>query len=337
MQKIKISHPFIKTQNRLNTPMNYYHTLPRIQRSLGLYKGKKDGPFFVAMGAIHGNEAAGVYALKRVFEQLKILKIPFRGHFIGLTGNIRALKKRQRFIDVDLNRQWNKEKTDLVFKTPKHRLKTSEEFEQKELLQLFYKQQEIFKEAYRNKNTILLDLHTFSAQKGGAYSIATKNGESQHWAAQLNVPTIVGLETVIKGTTMHFFNDFNMTSFCFEAGQHDDPVAIDRMEAAIWLTLSNIGCIEKQDIPNYDVHYSCLHQVGQFLPKVVEFAYRHAIVPSDNFEMKKGYTNFMNVKKGEILATDKNGLIHSPVDGMILMPLYQKQGEDGFFIVKKVK
>ena len=92
--------------------MNNHQALPSIRRLLGLYKGNKEGPFFVAMGAIHGNEAAGIYALKRVFRQLRILNLPFRGHFIGLTGNIRAAKQGKRFIDVDLNRQWHKEKTD---------------------------------------------------------------------------------------------------------------------------------------------------------------------------------------------------------------------------------
>ncbi|MGB1206147.1 MAG: succinylglutamate desuccinylase/aspartoacylase family protein [Chitinophagales bacterium] len=317
--------------------MNNYQTLPSIKRLLGLHKGQKDGPFFVVMAAIHGNEAAGIYALKRVFRQLKTLNVPFCGHFLGLTGNVRAVKQQKRFIDVDLNRQWDKEKTELIFNTPTHALEMSEELEQKELLNRFYKYRNEFKEHYHNRNMVLLDLHTFSAKKGGAYSIATKNGESQHWAARLNVPTIIGLETVIKGTTMHFFNDFDMTSFCFEAGQHDDPLAVDRMESALWLTLCNIGCINKKDVPNYDAHYRLLHKIGENLPQIVEFSYRHAIVPSDNFEMKKGYTNFMTVKKGEILATDKNGVVCSPVDGMILMPLYQKQGEDGFFIVKKVK
>jgi succinylglutamate desuccinylase len=306
-------------------------------RVLGVYRGTKEGPFFVAMGAIHGNEAAGVHALQSVFRQLDALKIPFCGHFVGLKGNMRALKQQKRFIDVDLNRQWHREKSDLIYQTPIHQLKTSEEFEQKELLHLFYRYRNEFKADFNNKSTILLDLHTFSAKKGGAYSIATRNGESQSWASQLNVPTIVGLESVIKGTTMHFFNDFDMTSFCFEAGQHDDPISIHRMEAAIWLTLVNIGCIERRDVPNYNVHYSYLHNVGQYLPKVVEFAYRHAIRPSDKFKMETGFTNFMSVQKGQILATDKDGLVRSPVDGMILMPLYQKQGEDGFFIVRKIK
>jgi succinylglutamate desuccinylase len=50
--------------------------------------------------------------------------------------------------------------------------------------------------------------------------------------------------------------------------------------------------------------------------------------------MKKGYRNFQEIAQNEILATDKNGVIKAPYDCRILMPLYQKQGNDGFFLVK---
>lgn len=63
----------------------------------------------------------------------------------------------------------------------------------------------------------------------------------------------------------------------------------------------------------------------------------HAIKKGDNFVMQPGYKNFQPVKKGEILATDKNGAISAQEDGLILMPLYQKQGNDGFFLVKMVR
>ena len=50
--------------------------------------------------------------------------------------------------------------------------------------------------------------------------------------------------------------------------------------------------------------------------------------------MNEGYLNFQEVKKGEHLANDKNGPIYASEDSLILMPLYQKKGEDGFFLVK---
>ncbi len=41
--------------------------------------------------------------------------------------------------------------------------------------------------------------------------------------------------------------------------------------------------------------------------------------------------------KGEWLATEKNGDINRPADGFVLMPLYQKQGEEGFVVVRDYK
>ncbi|MFT6866663.1 MAG: succinylglutamate desuccinylase [Cyclobacteriaceae bacterium] len=39
---------------------------------------------------------------------------------------------------------------------------------------------------------------------------------------------------------------------------------------------------------------------------------------------------------GELLAMDAEGDIYSPNSGMIFLPLYQPEGEDGFFIVEEV-
>ena len=50
--------------------------------------------------------------------------------------------------------------------------------------------------------------------------------------------------------------------------------------------------------------------------------------------MRPGYENFKPVGSGEVLAKNTAGNIRSPEAGRILMPLYQEQGEDGFFIVR---
>ena len=52
--------------------------------------------------------------------------------------------------------------------------------------------------------------------------------------------------------------------------------------------------------------------------------------------MRPDYKNFQRIKKGEKLAFDDSEEVSSPDDGLILMPLYQKRGEDGFFLVKEI-
>ena len=51
--------------------------------------------------------------------------------------------------------------------------------------------------------------------------------------------------------------------------------------------------------------------------------------------MKPGYRNFQRITKGEELAMDKKGPIYAPKEGMIIMPLYQNSGNDGFFLVEE--
>jgi succinylglutamate desuccinylase len=52
--------------------------------------------------------------------------------------------------------------------------------------------------------------------------------------------------------------------------------------------------------------------------------------------MKPGYVNFQKINRGETLAVSQEGDVQSPSDGLILMPKYQPQGDDGFFIVENL-
>ena len=74
---------------------------------------------------------------------------------------------------------------------------------------------------------------------------------------------------------------------------------------------------------------------AQSLPRRVVAKSMHIIAKGAEFRMNPGYYNFKPVHLAEILAHDKDGPIASPQDGMIFMPLYQKEGSDGFFIVEE--
>jgi succinylglutamate desuccinylase len=52
--------------------------------------------------------------------------------------------------------------------------------------------------------------------------------------------------------------------------------------------------------------------------------------------MRPGYANFQPIRRGEHLADDASGPVLAPEDGLILMPLYQSLGTDGFFLVQEV-
>ena len=70
--------------------------------------------------------------------------------------------------------------------------------------------------------------------------------------------------------------------------------------------------------------------------RIIEVRHREAISADDEFVMNPGFNNFDPIRRGQVLARDRRGPIKAVESGMILMPLYQKKGEDGFFIGREV-
>jgi len=157
-------------------------------------------------------------------------------------------------------------------------------------------------------------------------------------ASNLHAPVVKGMLKGITGTTLHYFHTANMpietVTITFESGQHEEHKSINRAIAAIVNLMRTVKMVLPNDVEN--IHDQILKEYSQNLPKITELVMRHAVNESDEFEMKPGYTSFQEVKKGEVLATDKNGDVLSPENGRLLMPLYQKKGDDGFFLIKDV-
>ena len=74
---------------------------------IGSVRGPLPGPTLLILGGIHGNEPAGVIAAKRVLPRIQERKADLRGEVVLLRGNTRALERKVRYIDADLNRQWS--------------------------------------------------------------------------------------------------------------------------------------------------------------------------------------------------------------------------------------
>ena len=143
----------------------------------------------------------------------------------------------------------------------------------------------------------------------------------------------------IKGTTLHYFKTENTgvptVAVTFESGQHDEPLSINRAIAAITNFLRIIGSVRDSDVENR--HNQLLIEFCKDLPRVAELIERHDIVPEDSFVMRPNFQNFQRLKAGQIIADDINGPVAVDKDCLLLMPLYQKQGEEGFFLIKEVK
>jgi len=296
-----------------------------IDRLIGKIKGKSKGPTIVFFGGIHGNETAGVFALKEVFEKTKETQVA--GTIYGVSGNLKALKTNQRFIDKDLNRVWLKENLSQL----ENKINpNNEEGEQQELYRILKK---ILKE--EEGPFYFIDLHTTSSK---TLPFITINDAliNRKFSGLFPVPVVLGIEEYLDGPLLSYINKLGYVSLGFESGQHDDLNAITNNVAFIYLSLIFAGALEQDEVQNFNDYCDILANASNQDKEVYEVVYLHRLLKTKDFKMKPNFKSFQNVKKGEQLATEENKIIESPYSAKIFMPLYQTKGNEGFFIIKKI-
>ena len=247
---------------------------------------------------------------------------------------MKAAKKGVRYLDKDLNRSWLSGPIKRIMATEDWEALDAEDQEIKANLEVI----EDYVTRDHPDRVMLLDLHTPTAH-GGIFSIPATNEESRRVALCMHAPVIHGFLKGLKGTSLHYFSKENFSldvnAVCFEAGQHEHEDSYKHAVSAIIECYKAIGGFYAKDIESK--HDQLLQSRSEGLPLEADLVYVHDVAPEDEFRMTdaKVYNNFEPIKKGEILAYDRNGPIASPCAGLILMPLYQPQGSDGFFIIQE--
>ena len=308
----------------MNTSENPSREWPRVLGSVG----QAGGPLLICLGGMHGNELSGAIALERIVTQLQRNPAGLRGQLVALIGNRAGLKERRRFLISDLNRHWTRERV--------ARLRQAAGPLEAEDLELVEIDRELQKAIAGTRGKVhALDLHSTSGE-GPAFCILEDTLPNRRFALHLPVTIVVGIEEELKGTVSHFLSEQGVITCGFEAGQHDDPYSPDRAEAAVWIALEASGVLIPGKRPEAHAARELLKAQTGRLPHFTELRYRHAIQPADEFRMKPGFRNFDAVTQGQPIARDTSGAVSPPHTGLLLMPLYQAQGEDGFFLVTRV-
>jgi len=298
------------------------------ERRLGCIAGRVPGPTLICVAGIHGNEPAGVHAVRRVLTALENREDEMTGRLIAFAGNVSALERGCRFIDRDLNRAWTTARLAKLSENGEQR-GTMEDREQAELL-------EAIEGVLRTTRgpVFALDLHTTSGPCG-TFSAFSDSLPHRDFASRFPVPMVFGLEELVDGTLLNLLSDHGLIAITVETGQHDEPAAIDRAEAAIWIAVAGAGLLPERLVPEVIEARELLRRESGHLPRALEMRYKHDVNQGDAFAMSPGYANFHGVSEGQVVAHDRAGDIVATEDGRLLMPLYQEQGEDGFFLVRK--
>ena len=309
-----------------------------MERKIGEYTGQEYGPLIICIGGIHGNETAGLKAIDLILKMLEVEPITnpdfvFRGKFVAFRGNIPAIKAGRRYIHKDLNRNFNKHRLDKIH----HREIPPKYIEDIEAIQLILAIKEEIKK-YDAQKLVIIDLHTTSSP-GGIFTIVRDDEDSLRVALEMHAPVVLGMIEGIKGTTMHYFTSENLgvvsRTITFESGQHEAASSVNVAISGIVAAMRGMGCFDEENVESQ--HDKILKEFSQHLPNVTKLICKHSIVEGDGFKMEPDYLNFQQVRKGEVLASDNTGPILAESNGLLLMPLYQDQGEDGFFIIERIE
>ena len=299
------------------------------RRVIGRHVGSRSGSLVIAIGGMHGNEPAGVFACRRVFAALEKRTPEFRGTLLALAGNLSALASRTRFVDEDLNRIWT---TSRMGGTRSSDSGGTVEQVQQQALRLQ------IESALRDKDGLayFLDLHTTSAP-GMPFSVFGDTLPNRQLARALSAPIVLGLDEHLEGTLLNYVNGMGHVAVGFEGGCHESVSAVAAHELALWRTLVHAGCLRRSDIADMSQLTQNFEKRVHGVPEIVEIRYRHNVDENDDFRMEPGFENLRPVAEGQLIAHDVRGEVRAIESGRILMPLYQRQGNDGFFIVRKIR
>ena len=212
-----------------------------IPRCLGRVVGDVNGPTFIAVGGIHGNEPAGVHAAEAVLERLEAAGTSLRGTFVAFAGNVAGLNSQQRYLDRDLNRLWNDDDVSAALAGDD---RIAEYREVRELWQA------IAGEIERARGPVyLVDCHTSSA--AGVPFVLFGDTPAQHaFVDCFPIPVIEGLVEQVSGVLATYWTRVRDVVTCtIEGGQHEASAAVDALTGGLWLGLPTQGCSRRRRPP----------------------------------------------------------------------------------------
>lgn len=261
------------------------------------------GPILTIIWWTHGNETCWVQAIDSIKDTLK-LKI----WKLFLTyGNIEAIEKNQRQIDLNLNRMFRDDST----------------FTWDEKASFEYKRsREIM--PYLDLSDASLDLHSSPSVWSPAFIICEENCAP----VVENFPFDIrcyGFTDMEPGGTDGYMNSRWKIGICVECGNHNAPDASEKAIMSIEKFLEYYGMIDIQD---------------SWVPKksqeifIAKYAYK---TQTTNFRVVKIFSDFEDIQVWQLIGYDDAESVFAENTGKILFARDRDQvGVEGFVVISKI-
>lgn len=287
-------------------------------KELGRVRGDAPGPTLLVVGGMHGNEPAGVEAARRLIESTPSLE---SGELVAFIANVAALEAGVRYLARDLNRQW---KSDCLATARAQVAQGDADAESVAVTSLAGAFDDVLARA--RGPVFAIDLHT-SSSPGVPFAIVGPSELDLSFAARFPIPGIVGMKPKLDGVLTKWLGERGCFALAIEGGQNESPDALENLNAVATIGLAAAGLVANP--PGLEAARARLTLARGDLPPQIEVVSRHEVRGA--FRMEPGFINIQRTAGGTLLAHENGAEIRAPFDGFVLLPLYQPQGQDGFF------
>ena len=290
-------------------------------RELGRVRGDAPGPTLIVVGGMHGNEPEGVAAAEKMLQAAQARGLG-AGEVIALEANTAALAAGRRYLVRDLNRVWSDDSLAAARARLARGERDAETHSQVALADVLDAAI-----AGARGSIYALDLHT-SSSAGIPFTILGSSAADRGFAARFPLPGIVGLQERLDGVLTRHLVHRGCVALAIVGGRSGTASAAQSLADVALLALVATGLASPPDAPEAAARLAAIRGC---LPALIEVVHRHEVTPARRFVMEPGLLNIQRVAENTLLAKEQGEDVRAPFDGYVLLPLYQPQGQDGFF------
>lgn len=260
------------------------------------FDGVKPGPTVAIFAGVHGNERAGVYALKELIETLTIKS----GKVFLVFANPPAIKSNVRMLEKNLNRCFYKGNDGNAW----------EDVRARQLMSLL------------DKCDALLDLHMFYDE--GEPFIICEN-DSIEIAKIFDVSIISTNWTEVEpGGTDGYMHKMGKVGICLECG----PISKSK-ECAPYAKNAVYQLLAYYKIIEEDIKHS---SIDKTIVKAEKAIYKS----SNAFKLLPGFKNFDQLSEGQVIAKDGDISLVANKNQCIIFPHYNARVDEEAYIIGRV-
>lgn len=255
------------------------------------------GPTLTIIWGTHGNEICGVQAIDILRDILKIK----RGKVFLMYGNIEAIEKGVRQIDLNLNRMFREDET----YSP----------EDKETIE-YKRSREII--PYLSISDASLDLHSSPSIGSPAFIICEENCKDV--VKDFPFPIrCYGFTEMEPGWTDGYMNSRRKIGICVECGNHNDLEAYDKALTSIQKFLEYFDVVEREESDLWTTEQRIF---------TAKFAYK---TKTTDFRVVKTFADFEDIVEKQLIWYDGDESVYAENTGKILFARDRNEvGVEGF-------